>query len=331
MIVSNRFDFDSDYKDDISRTRFGRSILFETKYGYNRASNVLYSNNLVNSVESELYHANSSKTGDNNTAYDPLGRQTGFARGTLSSSGNNGTSLDTVATPTQTQSWGLDALGNWTSQTTNSTTTTRTFNAQNQTSSVSGGTAPTYDNNGNTISDNGQTFVYDAWNRLVAAKSGSTTVAAYGYDALGRRISETYSGTSTTNYLYYSPQWQVIEERQNGTANSNVSQQYVWGAAYIDEMVLRDTYTSGVASLRLYVQQNANWDVTALVNTSGQVVERYLYDPYGDVTILNASWVPVSGNQSAYGWRYLHQGGRLDPVTGWYDFRNRDYIPLLAA
>jgi RHS repeat-associated protein len=35
----------------------------------------------------------------------------------------------------------------------------------------------------------------------------------------------------------------------------------------------------------------------------------------------------VSGDTSAYGWQYLFQGGRLDPVTVWYDFRNRDYIP----
>ncbi len=208
-----------------------------------------------------------------------------------------------------------------------STLSARTFNAQNQISTVLGGTAPTYDNNGNTISDNSQTFVYDAWNRLVAALSGSTTVAAYGYDALGRRISETYSGSSTTNYLYYSPQWQVIEERQNGNSSTNVSQQYVWGAAYIDQMISRDTYTSGSISSTLFVLQDANWNVTALTDSSGNVVERYLYDPYGDVTVLNASWAPVSGNASAFGWRYLHQGGRLDPVTGWYDFRNRDYIP----
>ncbi len=262
-----------------------------------------------------------------NTSYDPLGRLTAFARGTLSASGNNGTSLDTITSPSQTQTWSLDALGNWSSVTTNGSTTTRTFNAQNQTTSVSGGTAPTYDNNGNTISDNGQTFVYDAWNRLVTALSGSTTVAAYTYDALGRRISETYSGTSTTNYLYYSPQWQVIEERQNGTGTNNVSQQYVWGAAYIDQMISRDTYTSGSISSTLFVLQDANWNVTALTDSSGNVVERYLYDPYGDVTVLNASWTPVSGNVSAFGWRYYHQSGRLDPVTGWYDFRNRDYIP----
>jgi len=218
-------------------------------------------------------------------------------------------------------------LGNWSSVTTNGSATTRTFNAQDQTATVSGGTAPTYDNDGNTTGDSGLTYVYDAWNRLVAAKSGSTTVAAYAYDALGRRITETYSGTNTINHIYYSPQWQVIEERQNGTGTSNVSYQYVWSAAYVDELVLRDTYSGGVKTQRLYAQQNANDDVTALINTSGQVQERYLYDPYGAVTITDANWNPRTGNTSNFGWQYLHQGGRLDSVTGWYGFRNRDLIP----
>ncbi len=36
----------------------------------------------------------------------------------------------------------------------------------------SDGTAPTYDHNGNTTADSGLTFVYNAWNQLVAAKNG---------------------------------------------------------------------------------------------------------------------------------------------------------------
>jgi hypothetical protein len=39
-------------------------------------------------------------------------------------------------------------------------------------------------------------------------------------------------------------------------------------------------------SERFYVQQDANWNVTALIDTSGNVQERYIYDPYGTVTIL---------------------------------------------
>ena len=131
--------------------------------GYDRDSQTLFKKNLVTPAQSELYHANSIAAGDNNTAYDGLGQLTAFARGTLSASGKNGTVPDTVSTPSRTQSWNLDTLGNWFSLSTNSTTTNCTFNAQNQTTTVSGSIAPTYDSNGNTTSDSGQTFLYDAW------------------------------------------------------------------------------------------------------------------------------------------------------------------------
>jgi hypothetical protein len=32
---------------------------------------------------------------------------------------------------------------------------------------------------------------------------------------------------------------------------------------------------------RLWVQQDGNWNVTALLDNTGAVVERFLYDPYG--------------------------------------------------
>ncbi len=90
-------------------------------------------------------------------------------------------------------------------------------------------------------------------------------------------------------------------------------------------MVERDTYSGGSETARLYASYDANYDMTSLVSTSGSVVERYLYDPYGNVTYLTSMWTPLSGSQ--YGWRYLFQGGRFDTTTSWYDFRNRDFIP----
>jgi RHS repeat-associated protein len=99
---------------------------------------------------------------------------------------------------------------------------------------------------------------------------------------------------------------------------------------YVDALILRDRDTDANGSLdeRLWVVQDANFNVTALVNTSGTVVERYAYDPYGVATVMNASWVTLGG--SAYSWVHLHQGGRFDSVSGLYDFRNRQYSPTLG-
>jgi RHS repeat-associated protein len=293
------------------------------QYTYDRVDDVLVKNNLVDTALGELYRSNAATGGDSNTAYDPLQRMTTFQRGTLSSSGLNGSQLDTISSPSRTQSWSLDALGNQSSVTTNGSATTRTFNAQNQTTSVSSGTAPTYDHNGNTITDNGQTFVYDAWNRLVAVKSGSSTVASYLYDGQGWRIRETYG--SSTNDLYYDSDWQVIEAQVNGTGTSNIASQYVWSPADINALVLRDSYSNGVRTTRLYALQDANDNVTSLVTTSGNVGERYMYDPYGNVSVMDQNW--GSRSASVYGWIYLFQGDRLDGTTGWYGSRERDYTP----
>jgi RHS repeat-associated protein len=73
------------------------------------------------------------------------------------------------------------------------------------------------------------------------------------------------------------------------------------------------------------VQQDANFNVTAVVKVvSGTttVMERYVYDPYGKVTYLNATWSTLTG--SAYSWNYLFQGARLDPTSNLYGLRHRD-------
>jgi RHS repeat-associated protein len=279
---------------------------------------VLYKANLVNGGLSELYHANGGSGG-----YDSLNQLTGFARGELSDSNGDGVP-DTVTTPTSSASWTLDALGNWPSVTTDGTTQTRTSNQQNQLTSV-GGSPLSYDGNGNQTGDpNGNTLVYDAWGRLVQVKDGSgNAIASYGYDALGRRTVETVNGTTTD--VYFSAQWQALEERVGGQAKV----QYTWSPVGTDTLVLRDRDTGGAGlTERLWVQQDVHGDVTALVSGTGQVVERYLYSPYGDVLVRGADWSPLAG--SAYGWRYLFQGGRYEGATGLYNFRARDYSPGLG-
>jgi len=83
------------------------------------------------------------------------------------------------------------------------------------------------DNNGNpTTDDTGKSLLYDAWNRLVRvdASLGGAHLAAYAYDAIGRRIQEThYSPSATTTDLYFSSQWQVLEEQQSGAMTASAS------------------------------------------------------------------------------------------------------------
>jgi RHS repeat-associated protein len=279
------------------------------QYGYDRDSNRLYSDNLVSTSNSELH------------TYDGLNQLTTFARGTL-----NSTKTAISGSPTRSQSWDFDALGNFDSQTTDGTTQTRTANKQNEITSISSATTPTYDPNGNLTKDEtGRTFKYDAWNRLVEVRnSGGTLLATYRYDALNRRIRETRG--STTTDLYYSSGWQVLEERI-GTA---VQVSYVWSPIYVDAMIARDRDTDANGSLdeRLYVIQDANFNVTALMDTSGTVVERYAYDPFGGLTILTGAW--GSRTSSSYAWKYQHQGLKWDADLGGIDSRYRVLGPTLG-
>jgi len=301
------------------------------QYGYDADGNVLYKNNLLSAVNSELYHGNSAAAGDDNSAYDPLNRLVAFARGALSVSGNNGSTPDTVASPTSTQEFSLNAVGDQAAVTTNGTTTSNTTNSQNELT-ANGAASLVYDNNGNTTTDeNGNTLAYDAWNRLVSVSSGTTVLASYSYDGAGRRITETEGGTTTD--LYYSNQWQVLEERQSGT----VTAQYVWGPFYVNQLVLRDSGPSSVGelgtagsgiSLRLYVQQDASWNVTALIDAGSNVLERFVYTPYGIATVFGASWVPAASSLGVdtYDWVIGFQGGRFDQVSGLYHFGGGNHL-----
>ena len=122
---------------------------------------MLYKNNLVNSSFSELYHANGSGNG-----YDNLNQLVAFGRGTL-----NGSS-DTISSPSASETWTTDAARNFTS----AAGTSETNNLQNEATAFGSATL-TYDANGNLTTDhNGKTLIYDAWNRLVANKTGGTTL-----------------------------------------------------------------------------------------------------------------------------------------------------------
>jgi uncharacterized delta-60 repeat protein/RHS repeat-associated protein len=73
---------------------------------------------------------------------------------------------------------------------------------------------------------------------------------------------------------------------------------------------------------RLYAQQDANYNVTSVVDVSGNVKERFVYTPYGVVTVLTAAWASTS---DSYVWQYTFQDGRYDLASGDTIYNNRVY------
>ena len=114
--------------------------------------------------------------------------------------------------------------------------------------------------------------------------------------------------------------------------------QNVWGLRYVDDLVLRDRATGGIGDLgingsgldeRLYALQDANWNVIALVSTSGDVAERFNYTVFGVATALNPDFTSYSGTD--YQWTTLFAGRDIDANTGLYYNRARWYDAGLAV
>ena len=255
--------------------------------------------------------------------------------------------------PSLTQGWQFDALGNWTTFTNNGTDQTRVYNAQNELLQV-GSTALTYSATGNMTTDaQGRTLVYDAWNRLVSVNNTSgTQIAAYQYDGMNRRIVEQVAATGVSSApvrdLFYSQAWQVLEERirsSGGDIPAAADTRYVWSPVYVDALVARDrnadantsTGTGGLEE-RVYALQDANWNTTAIVAASGvsgfstgDVISRFAYTPYGESQTLTASWgTPAAGSSPATPWQHLFQGLKFSDVTGLAYIRARDYSATLG-
>jgi len=163
----------------------------------------------------------------------------------------------------------------------------------------------------------------------------------------------------------------VVETRaatvQNGqppaAENLEPKHQFVWSLRYIDSLIVRDENVDGDASCtgsadqRLFYLADANYNVTAVVAFNEQtetwhVAERYLYDPYGRVTVLNGdpavdpdgqadpqtfpewsvdpgpdgqSGTADDGTTSDVSNTTLYTGRELDAETGLYYYRARYY------
>jgi RHS repeat-associated protein len=176
-------------------------------------------------------------------------------------------------------------------------------------------------------------LTYDAWNRLVKVKAGATELAAYEYDGLGRVIIKLSILNTQKREYFYNEQWQVVEERgwSSGAFSANPLSQYIWHPYYIDALAVRyydDDMDNNLAEGNdgtHYYAQDANFNVTAVVNAGGTVLERYLYSPYGTPTILDADFAPDGDNFSDIENTHLYTGREYDSFTGLQLNRNRFY------
>ena len=326
------FDLFSRVKDVRWRNTSSATDLSRIEYGYNRASNRIWRKNPTDPSNQYdwLYD------------YDAIQRLKSGERGTL-----NG-SETAITSPQFAQCWSMDATGNWQKfleddngdQTWN-LNQARTSNTVNEITDITESAGPSwvtpaYSKTGNMTTipqqsdpTSSYTATYDAWNRLVKLVEGANTVQENEYDGRNFRvIKKSYASgvLNETRDYYFSSNWQILEERIDGS--STPDRHFVWGTRYIDDLICRDRSDTGTLDERLYACPDANWNVTALVNTSGAVAERIEYDPYGNTTWLSSSFVVQSS--SSYDWETTYCSYRYENNTGLFHIRHRNYHPILG-
>jgi len=163
----------------------------------------------------------------------------------------------------------------------------------------------------------GLSYSYIGDQRL-ASVSGNGSTYDLAYDALGRCVKRTLNGT-TIYYTYDGPH-PIYEWKSDGT----IAGWNLYGQG-IDEILLRAEYltrTDGQGQGFFY-QQNRLGSVTHLTGFSGEVIESYRYDAFGQpTTVYNAGGI--------FNNRFKFTGREYQAAFGIYEYRNRAYHPGLG-
>ena len=162
----------------------------------------------------------------------------------------------------------------------------------------------THDADGNMSSDGTRTFDWDAANRLVSVRQGTTVLASFAYDGRGRRSSKSAAGV-TTSYIYDGNE--LLEQRSAGGTT-----RYFYREG-IDDLVARQEPSAAFYYVRDHIE-----NVRRITTTSGAVVTTLDYDPWGKA--------PAASPSSTMGFT----GREWDAETHLYYFRARYVDPSLG-
>ena len=136
---------------------------------------------------------------------------------------------------------------------------------------------------------------------------------------------------------YYNQQWQMVEaDGFSAQAEPTGSQVYVWSQRDVDAPVLRDSYDYDSqeeeyvldADARQYYTGDANYNVTAVLDYTGAVQSRNVYDAYGKATAYDDAWSNAAAPAED---GPLYCGYFFDAESGNYLARNRYYNSSLAT
>jgi RHS repeat-associated protein len=200
--------------------------------------------------------------------------------------------------------------------------------------------APTYDDDGNLISDGLWIYTWDSENRLVQMASATAVTSAakrklvFGYDAQGRRTRKQvylwgatdWNTTPSLDQRFVYDGWNLLVEL-NATNNAPI-RSYLWG---LDLSCTLDGAggVSGLIAVRdgggaiHFAAFDGNGSLVALINASDlSLSAHYEYSPFGET--LRATGAFAGGNPFGFSSRFTDRESNL------LRYPKRDYNPVIA-
>jgi RHS repeat-associated protein len=172
-------------------------------------------------------------------------------------------------------------------------------------------TNPTYDANGNLVSDGGINYIYAIENRLVSA-SGEHNGSLV-YDPLGRLFQVSSASTGTTRFLY---DGDALVAEYNGAGA--MTERYVHGAGA--DVPLAWYHGADLSDLR-FLQGDERGSIIAVASgntgADGAPLALDTYDEYGVPGVANSG-------------RFQYTGQAWLPELGMYYYKARIYSPTLG-
>ena len=163
-----------------------------------------------------------------------------------------------------------------------------------------------YDNAGNLLRDDQADYSYDAFNRTTKVETFDGNVQVNRYDAEGLRAEMEENGRLVQ--FIFNPDKEVVVEMEDGGINRLIR---------ATTLIARNT-----DAVRMYYHYASDemGSTTHILDEAGQVVNRYEYDAWGNVT----------EQEEAVPNRFKFTGQQFDSVTQQYYLRARFYNPVIA-
>ncbi len=159
------------------------------------------------------------------------------------------------------------------------------------------------------------------------ATAEPTSEVTYKYDALGRRIQKNVNDT-ITNYVY--DRSSILLEFN---AQNILEAKYIHSDQVDEVMVMerpRSPHTNeSFPAQKYYYHHDRLGSVTEVTNLIGDVVQRYVYDSFGNTSIYNKDGTAITESSTDYlKTPYTFTGRERDPETGLHYHRARYYNPI---